>query len=64
MIYRALRLNFKEQWISDSAVQREDFEKSKIDFLDALVTNLNSRFLAADTTLPIFFQSRPSKVAW
>ena len=42
---------FKEQRISDSAAQREHFEKSKIDFLDALVANLNSRFPAADTTL-------------
>ena len=46
---------FKEQRISDSAAQREHFEKSKIDFLDALVANLNSRFPAADTTLLISF---------
>ena len=32
---------FKEQRISDSAAQREHFEKSKIEFLDALVANLN-----------------------
>ena len=42
---------FKEQRISDSAAQREHFEKRKIDFLDVLVANLNLRFPAADTTL-------------
>ena len=42
---------FKEQRISDSAAQRQHFEKSKIGFLDAFVANLNSRFPAADTTL-------------
>ena len=42
---------FKEQRISDGAVQREHFEKSKIDFLDALVANLNSHFPATDSTL-------------
>ena len=42
---------FKEQRISDGAVQREHFEKSKIYFLDALVANLNSCFPATDSTL-------------
>ena len=42
---------FKEQRISDSAAQREHFEKNKTDLLDALVANLNPRFPAADTTL-------------
>ena len=44
-------LYFKEQCISDSTAQRENFEKRKIDFLDALVANLNSRFPSADTAL-------------
>ena len=48
-------LCFKEHRISDSAAQREHFEKSKIDFLDAFVANLNSRFPVADTTLLTFF---------
>lgn len=46
---------FKEQRISDGAVQREHFEKSKIDFLDALVANLNSRFPATDSTFKSSF---------